>query len=63
MGYFSNSWESYNDVIGKKLILTFLALNMVELAFWIYGLLTIRYENGDPVKNSLLSFTKKESII
>jgi hypothetical protein len=43
VAYFSNSWESYNDVVGKKLILTFLALNMVELAFWVYGLLTIKY--------------------
>jgi hypothetical protein len=53
VAYFSNSWESYNDVVGKKLVLTFLALNVVEIGFWVYGLLTIKYENGDPVRIGL----------
>jgi hypothetical protein len=59
--YFSNSWISFNDVVAKKLLLTFLALNMVEFAFWIYGLMTLRYENGDPIRDSLLNFGKQDS--
>jgi hypothetical protein len=61
--YFSNSWESYNDTVAKKLLLTFLALNMVELGFWIYGLMTLRYENGDPIRDSLLNFAKEDSFV
>lgn len=61
--YFQNSdTTSYNDVAAKKLLQTFLAINIIEFLLWIFGLLTLKYENGDPIRDSLLNFGKNDEL-
>ena len=61
--YFQNSdTSSYNDVAAKKILQTFLAINVIEFLLWIFGLLTLKYENGDPIRDSLLNFGRNDEL-
>ena len=54
--YIENSkYSSYKDMEAKKVLLFFVILNIVELVFWGFGLYTLRTENGDMVRDSLLN--------
>ena len=37
------------------MLLLFLIMNAVEFCLWLFGLLTLRGENGDMVRDSMLS--------
>lgn len=64
VAYFQNSdSSSYNDVMAKKLLQIFMAINMIELVLWVFGILTLKYENGDPIRDSLLNFGKNDSFL
>ena len=39
----------------KKVLLLFVILNIVELVFWGFGLYTLKGENGDMVRDSMMS--------
>jgi hypothetical protein len=58
----SSDPSTYNDVAANKLLQTFLALNIIEFILWIFGLMTLNYENGDPIRDSLLNFGKNDSM-
>lgn len=54
--YLSNSdKESFNDLVAKKLLQTFLPINALDAIFWIYGLLTLAYANGDKIRDILIN--------
>ena len=41
--------------MGKKLLQTFLIINVIDGIFWVYGLLTLAYANGDKIRDMLLN--------
>ena len=54
--YIQNSkYSSYKDMEAKKVLLLFVILNIVELVFWGFGLYTLKGENGDMVRDSMMS--------
>lgn len=39
------------DTVATKAFQTFAAVNILDLFFWIYGYLTLEYENGDKIRD------------
>ena len=53
--YLGNSDASdFNDIVAKKLIQTYLPINIIDGIFWIWGLLTLAYYNGDKIRDMIL---------
>ncbi len=60
--YLSNSEPSdYNSTYAVKLLLVFAVLNVLEIGFWLWGLLTMSYENGDKIRDSILDNNKEDT--
>ena len=38
---------------------TFMLVNLVDMLFWLVGLYSLQYENGDSVRDSLLDYGVK----
>jgi len=38
------STADYSDMIDKKLLQIFMAVNIIEFVLWIFGLLTLKYQ-------------------
>ncbi len=47
--------DSFNEVVAKKLAQTYLPINALDAFFWVYGLLTLAYANGDLIRDTLLA--------
>ena len=45
--------SEYKDILGKKFLAIFIAVNIWDLFFWLWGLKTLSYENGDPVRGQI----------
>ena len=43
----------YKDIKAKKTLAIFIVVNVLDLLFWLWGLKTLGYENGDPVRGQL----------
>lgn len=55
--YMQNSdYREYNDLMAKKLLLIFVILNVLEFLLWLFGLMTLQHENGDKIRDGMLSF-------
>lgn len=49
--YLANrSSDSYADVHARKTLAVFIAVNAFDILFWLWGLKTLDYEKGDPVR-------------
>ena len=56
--YFLNSDRdnsSYYDALARKVLLIFAPINFLDFLFWIWGLLTLTYENGDKIRDALMA--------
>jgi hypothetical protein len=42
------------DYVAKKLAQTFLPINVIDMFFWIWGLLTLKYTGGDTVRQQIM---------
>ena len=51
--YFSDFTEKYYETGAKRMLYIFLIGNLIDLMFWGWGLLTLRVESGDVVRNGL----------
>ena len=49
-----NQGGSFADASARVLLEVFLGVNVIEFALWVFGLLTLQYENGDRVRDGLL---------
>jgi hypothetical protein len=50
--------KDHNDVfadnIAYKLLQTFICVNLLDMLFWLWGYLTLEYENGDKIRDELM---------
>lgn len=60
--FFAGNEGSFNDVVAKKLLQVFLAVNILEFILWLFGLNTLKYENGDKIRDTLFNFGKEDDI-
>lgn len=44
---------AYKDIQAKKTLAIFIVVNFFDLLFWVWGLKSLSYENGDPVRGKL----------
>ena len=49
-----NQGGSFADASARVLLEVFLGVNVIEFALWVFGLLTLQYENGGRVRDGLL---------
>ena len=55
MVFFNNySLPKYADQVLSDICLKFILVGIIDVGFWIWGLLTLSYENGDFVRNAIL---------
>lgn len=52
----NSDYAEYNDKMAKKLLLIFVIVNIIEFLLWLFGLLTLQYENGDKIRDDMLAF-------
>ena len=53
--YLANSESSqFNDMVAKKLLQTFLVINVIDGLFWLWGILTLRHSGGDSVREGIM---------
>ena len=50
-----NDNESYHQILGKTLLAIFIPVNILDILFWLWGLLTLTYENGDKIRDALMA--------
>jgi hypothetical protein len=48
--------SDYQGMVAKILLEIFVAINLIDLNFWLFGLLTLRHENGDNIRDDLVKF-------
>jgi hypothetical protein len=49
----------FSDFVGAEtrvFLESFMLVNLVDLIFWLYGLQTLDYENGDSIRDDLVKF-------
>jgi hypothetical protein len=42
------------DYVAKKLAQTFLPINVIDMIFWIWGLLTLKYIGSDAIRQQIM---------
>jgi hypothetical protein len=42
------------DGVAIKTLQTFICVNFLDLLFWLWGYLTLEYENGDKIRDELM---------
>jgi len=47
-------------MVAQILLEIFIAINLIDLTFWLFGFLTLRHENGDNIRDDLIKFGKDE---
>jgi hypothetical protein len=47
--------QGYHGVLAKSLLMIFIPVNILDLLFWLWGLMTLTYENGDKIRDALMS--------
>lgn len=61
-----NSLTDYEDVHAKKTLAVFIAVNAIDILFWLWGMKTLDYQKGDHVRDSLFfgkdDFTRTSNI-
>ena len=61
--YLGNSdLSGFEDIVAKKLLQTYLPVNVIDGLFWIYGLLTLAYANGDKIRDMLINENEREDL-
>jgi hypothetical protein len=46
--------ENFIDNVALKVLQTFIGVNLLDLLFWLWGYLTLEYENGDKIRDELM---------
>ena len=46
----SRNVTEYIDVLAKKTLVVFIAVNALDILFWLWGMKTLDYEKGDQVR-------------
>jgi hypothetical protein len=42
------------DGVAIKTLQTFICINILDLLFWLWGYMTLEYENGDRIRDELM---------
>ena len=42
------------DSVALKILQTLVCVNILDLLFWLWGYLTLEYENGDKIRDELI---------
>lgn len=46
--------KDFFSIIANKSLLTFIFVNILDLVFWLWGFMTLEYENGDKIRDELM---------
>ena len=49
--------QDFSSIIANKSLQTFICVNILDLMFWLWGYLTLEYENGDKIRDELMRET------
>lgn len=53
--FFTNHFSNnFYQVAASRLLQLFIVANIIDLLFWLWGLLALRYENGDVIREGLI---------
>jgi len=43
--------QDFSSIIANKSLQTFFCVNILDLMFWLWGYMTLEYENGDRIRD------------
>lgn len=49
----------YKTLEAKTIIEMAVLINLIDIAFWFFGFISLRYENGDTIREELVNYGKR----
>ena len=53
--YLGSESSEFKDEVAVKVLMVFIAVNVFDFIFWIWGLRTLSHENGDRIRDALFA--------